>query len=51
MDAEAGQTTLGEAEEVDQTELARLIETTYQYIYSVEDMRIARRVGKIEDLF
>ena len=32
-------------------ELARLIESTYQYIYSVEDKRMARRIGKVEDLF
>lgn len=33
------------------SELQRLIESTYQYIYSVEDMRISRRIAKVEDLF
>ena len=37
--------------QVTHAELARLIEQTYQYIYSVEDMRIQRRIHKVEDLF
>ena len=32
-------------------ELARLIDNTYNYIYSVEDKRILRMIGKVEDLF
>ena len=32
-------------------ELARCIEQTYQYIYSVEDKRMGRRINKIEDLY
>ena len=32
-------------------ELARLIEKTYNYIYSVEDKRILRMINKVEDLF
>ena len=32
-------------------ELARLIEQTYQYIYSVEDKRLARHINRVEDLF
>ena len=31
--------------------MARLIEQIFQYIYSVEDRRIHRRIGKVEDLF
>ena len=32
-------------------EYARVIERTYQYIYSVEDKRMGRRINKVEDLF
>lgn len=32
-------------------ELARVIEKTYNYIYSVEDKRTLRMVNKVEDLF
>ena len=32
-------------------ELARVIEQTYQYIYSVEEKRMARMINKVEDLF
>ena len=32
-------------------ELARVIEKTYNYIYSVEDKRTIRMVNKVEDLF
>ena len=32
-------------------ELARLIEKTYNYIYSVEDKRVLRMISKVEDLF
>ena len=32
-------------------ELARIIEQTYQYIYSVEEKRMARMINKVEDLF
>ena len=41
----------GPSKPMSSDELARLIEATYQYIYSVEEMRIARRIGKVEDLF
>ena len=32
-------------------ELARLIEKTYNYIYSVEEKRTIRTINKVEDLF
>ena len=32
-------------------ELARVIEGTYNYIYSVEEKRISRMISKVEDLF
>lgn len=31
--------------------MGRLIEKTYNYIYSVEDKRMLRMVNKVEDLF
>lgn len=31
--------------------MARLIEQTYQYIYSVEEKRMSRMINKVEDLF
>jgi len=33
------------------TDLTRLIEQTYNYIYGVEDKRMTRRILKVEDLF
>lgn len=41
----------GPSKPISGEELARLIEATYQYIYTVEEMRISRRIGTIEDLF
>ena len=32
-------------------ELERLIESTYNYIYSVEDVRVQRQINKVEDLY
>ena len=38
-------------EPISQQELARLIESTYNYIFSVEDMRVQRHINKVEDLY
>lgn len=44
-------TSWGKDGQLSYTELGRLIEATYLYIYSVEDMRLQRRIDAVEELF